>query len=225
MIDAIKALPQAAQDLFNAVAQTSLASGNSEAIANSVAWEIVKSRFEPVGDVWVARTDAFVDTEYYTFDATPAESFITRTEEGTELHNYMLTDLLPDKFGTAPENEELMQEWANWLDEQKPELDVDHELFEKAKELFKGDIAKVASMMPSKKGIAKLAGARVRDKKLEVSILFDKRYANYVPKIRGVSLEGAFAVNKLTNKFTKGKILGLTLAMNYNPGNPRAVHI
>jgi hypothetical protein len=223
-MEALKALPKAAQDLFESVAHSQQAKGQSEASSLKVAWEIVKSRFVPSGDVWVARTDAFVDTEYFTFEAAPAESFITRTDAGQELHNYILSDVLPDDRGTKP-TEELLGEWASYINEFQPEADTDHEIMLKAREMFNSDPEKVKSMVRSKKGIAKAVRAVMKNGQLIVSLAFDQRYTNHISKIKGLSVEAAVVRDKLTNTFKKGDLLGFTLAMNSRPINSRAIHV
>lgn len=224
-IPSLKSLPSAAITLFREVANRQIGKGDAESTAVKIAWEVVKKRFKKEGDMWVARTESFIDVQYYTFDSSSSESFITRTENGTEVHNFVLSDLWPDNFGTAPKDESMLVDWASWVNEKQPEIDADHELFESAKKIFNGDIEQVSRMVSSKKGIAKAIGARVDKGRLLVSVAFDKRYSNHVDKVKGLSIEGAFSVNNLTKKYEKGKILGMTFAINKSPGNPRAVRV
>ena len=83
----------------------------------------------------------------------------------------------------------------------------------------------VASMIEHKKGISMVLKASVEHGRLIVSLAFDKRYKNYIPKIKGLSIEAATIKDELTGKFKKGRILGLTHAINQNLGNPRAVRL
>lgn len=222
MMPDLSKMPATAQSMFKKVMKMQMDKGNSEATAMKVAWEYVKTKFKQDGDVWIARTGAFDDTQYYTFEAEPAEGFITRTKDGVEIHNYTLTDIWPDAFGTAP-TPELLNEWASWINENQPEADTDHELYEKAKTMFGGDIDKVSAMLKSKKGFARAVKAQAINGKLTVSLAYDKRYANYMDRIKGLSIEAAAVKDTLTNKFKKGKLLGFTLALNHVPANPRAV--
>jgi hypothetical protein len=105
----------------------------------------------------------------------------------------------------------------------QPEADIDHELFEQAKSLHKGDIEKVSEMLRYKKGIAKAVSARLDKGRAIVSIAFDKRYSNHMSRVKGLSIEAAAETDTSTGKFRKGKLLGFTLAINDRPANPRAV--
>jgi hypothetical protein len=225
MPDSMMALPKAAQTMFMNVMQRQMNKGDSQATAMKIAWSVVKSKFKQVDGVWVARDDAFVETQYYTFEAEPSESFITRSEDGSDIHNYVLTDVWEDAHGTSPTGE-LMQEWANWLNEAKPEGDVDHELFNKAISSFGPEsIEKVSKIVAAKKGIGKIVKAIVQEGQLLVSVAFDKRYANHVPKIKGLSIEAAAVKDGLTGKLKKGKLLGYSFMVNKNPSNARSRRI
>lgn len=215
-------LPGAAVSLFREVANRQLAKSETEAGAFKVAWGVVKNRFEQVNGEWVARTASFSTTEYFTFNATPAEGFVTRTENGVELHNYVLADVWPDNFGTAP-TEELLGEWASWINQAQPEADTDHDIYEQAMRTYGDNPEKVKSMVRSKRGIAKAVKAVVDKGRLLVSLAFDKRYANHIDRVKGLSIEAAVVKNGLTSQFEKGELLGFTLAVNAKPANPRAI--
>jgi cation transport regulator ChaB len=223
-VPSLKALPDAAISMFRDVANRQLAKGTPEAQAMQTAWGVVKTKFKKMGNQWVAKSDAFIQTQYYTFEAQPAESFITRSDEGDELHNYVLTDLWPDNAGTAP-SEELLQEWAAWINGAQPEADVDHELFNTMTRIHGGDVEMVTRAMRAKRGIAKAVKAVIDKGRLIVSLLFDKRYKNHIPHVKGLSIEAAAVRDTLTNTFTKGSLLGFTLAVNKNPINPRSVRV
>lgn len=217
-------LPSAAVSMFRSVANQQLEKGVEESTAMKIAWGVVKRKFVQKDGVWVARTDAFTETKYYTFDATADTSFITRTADGVELHNYVLTDQWPDSFGTAP-TVELMNEWASWINRNQPEADADHEIFTQATQMFGDDVERVKNFVRAKHGIAKAVKATVKDGKLMVALAFDKRYANHIDRVRGLSIEAAAVRDTISNTFKKGELLGFTLAMTQRPSNPRAVRI
>lgn len=222
---ALQKLPSAAQNMFRKIANQQMKKGDSQDKATKVAWTIVKGKFrKQANGTWVARTDAFKQTEYFVFDAKPAEQFIERTENGHIIHNYILTDLFPDSLGTAP-TEGMLNEWAAWLNEHKPEVDTDHSMFQKMKEQYGGNVSMVERAMKFKKGIAKTVKAFVDKGKLIVSLMFDKRYERHVEKVKGLSVEAAVTVDDDTGKWSDGKIFGYTLALDKNPVNPRSTKI
>jgi len=219
----LKNLPTGAQKLYVQVAQSQ--SHKGEAKASKIAWGVVKSKFTPAPNgTWVARTDAFQTTKYFTFNATPAEQFVERTEAGNIIHNYILTDLFPDNKGTAP-TESMLNTWAAWLNENKPEVDTDHQMFEKMKEQYGGNVGLVERAMRFKKGIAKTVKAFVDKGKLVVSLMFDKRYERHIEKVKGLSVEAAVTVDDNTGEWEDGKLFGYTLAMNKNPVNSRSIRV
>ena len=101
--ESMKKMPKAAQTMFTKVAKAQVKAGHMEGRAQKIAWGVIKNKFTPKENgTWVARTDSFTTTKYFTFMATPAEQFIERTENGNLVQNYILTDKYPDKKGTKP---------------------------------------------------------------------------------------------------------------------------
>ena len=220
----IKALPSAAQSLFREVANSAIARGNSDEVSFQIAWTAVKRRFKKSGEEWVAKTEDFEDVVFYEFSTEPSEEFISRTDDGHIVHNYVLTDIHPDKLGTAP-SEEMLKEWADDLAKAQPEVDTDHSLWERAKQEFGGDVELVGKTMRGKRGIARITNAVVTAGKLVVSVLFDKRFERHIDKIKGMSVEAAIRKDRDSGRWTAGKLFGATFAINKNPVNPRAVAI
>lgn len=220
-LESMKKMPMAAQQMFEATHKKAKSKGHSDVKAGKIAWSVVKKRFTQKDGKWVARTSDFIDVQYYTFTATPAEHFIERTEGGALVHNYILTDLFPDKMGTAP-TEAMLNKWASWLNEHKPEVDTDHEMFQAMKEQYGGNVKLVERAMRFKKGIAKTLKAFVDKGKLVVSLVFDKRYEKFAERVKGLSVEAAVKVDNNTRKWKDGQLFGYTLAMNQNPINPRS---
>lgn len=221
---AVKVLPSAAQSMFRSSFNTAYERGNGDASSFKIAWAVVKNRFVQTGESWVARAGAFNETTYYTFDATLDKELVTRTKDGHLVQTFILTDNIPDKFGTKP-TDTLMAEWAEKLKIEQPELDTDHELFEAVVQKFRGNSEMIARAMKAKKGIAKIIDAVVDKGKLLVKVLFDKRYEKFASKIRGLSIEAENVRNKLTNEWVSGNLFGATLAVNMEVGNPRAVAV
>jgi hypothetical protein len=222
-MESINILPTEARAYYNAVYEKSVAKGNDSLFAEQVAWDVVKSKFEKQGTEWVARNDAFVTTEFYTFNAEHAEEFVSRTDEGHLVQRYVLTDLLPDVFGTKP-TQQLMNKWAEWINTNTPEVDADHELWNAVIETHKGNTELIERAMRAKKGIARAINAVVERGKLIVNILFDKRYERYADTVKGLSVEAGIT-QKQGKTWVDGNIFGFTFAKNRNPANPRSVRI
>ena len=219
----LEGLPEGAQRLFDATEQVSLERGNDAPTAQAIAWEMVKSRFTQQGDVFVAASDAFQETEYLTFEAVAGEELVSRSDDGHLIHTYVLSDTHPDGRGKAP-SLELLNKWAADLNAMQPEIDTDHELLNVAMETHRGDIDMVSNTMKFKKGIARLIGAVVDAGKLVVRVMFDKRYEKQADKIRGMSFEAACKRSE-TGVWQEGRIFGGTFAVNSNPVNPRALRV
>lgn len=221
-MESLKQLPQEAQLFYDATYQKSLQRNNDELLAKEVAWGVVKSKFEKVGGEWIARAGAFNTQQFYTFKAEKAEEFVSRTDEGHLVHNYVLSDIMPDDKGTNM-TESLLNKWANWINEALPSIDTDHELWDKAIMQHAGNVDLISRAMKAKQGIARAVKAFVKNGRLIVSVMFDKRYERFANRIKGLSVEAA--AEREGNTFVDGKLFGFTLALNKTPVNPRAVRI
>lgn len=220
----VENLPKPVKDYYQTAKMKFVERGNDESFANEAAWNLTLSKFEktPQGE-WVALTKDLGRTKYYTFKMEKAKDFVSRTDDGNVLHNYVLSDIWADGLGTSP-TEELLHKWANQINEMMPEVDSDHLLYESIKKKFGGNLSLVQRAMAAKKGIAKAVKAFVDQGKLIVSIMFDKRYENHIDKIRGVSIEAAVESGD-GGKWVDGTLFGFTFATNSNPVNPRAVRV
>lgn len=226
----IQALPAVAQTMFRAVFNKSIKLGHAEDKSFKIAWTSVKKRFEKKTDGgWVAKSSAFHPVTYYTFQAQKADEFVSRSEDGSTIHKYVLSDLFPDELGTRPSPEllEAFAEQAIGL-----EIDTDHELWNQALTKMSETSALlpknkksedfIEGVMSHKKGIAKIIDAVVDAGKLVVSILFDKRYNKFIDAIKGLSIEAGVETNEETKEWENGKLYGATFAVNADPINPRA---
>lgn len=219
----LSALPKPAQVMFEDSFERARSRGNTESSSAKIAWNVVKKRFKKQDGVWVAKSGAFQELHYYEFDMTPAEHFVTRSEDGEELHNFVLSDIKPDEFGTAP-TVEFLQEWADTINKNQPAVDTDHSLYRTVLQQVGGNIDLVERALRAKEGIAKAVKAFVKNGKLIVSLAFDKRYARHIEKIKGASIEGMFKKDE-QGRWNSGKFFGLSLLANELPGNPRAKRI
>lgn len=221
----IKKLPQGAQTLYRNAFNSAYKRNSDDTLSAKIAWEVVKKRFKKKENgTWVAKTTDFRETTYYTFEMTPAEEFISRTEDGNIIQNYVLSDILPDELGTSP-TEEVLKKWANWINEAKPQIDTDHTLWETVKRTHGGNTGVVKALMMAKQGIAKAVKAVVNGGKLIVSLMFDKRYERHMNRVKGLSIEAGVTRDTNTNKWIDGELFGFTLATTQKPANPRAVRV
>lgn len=219
---AIKKLPEAAQKMFLAAFNNAYGErGNTEADAFAIAWAVVKKKFKHDGNEWVAKSDAFEQVEFFTFECAPDQELVSHTDDGHLVHTYILTDVLPNMEGKAP-SPNLLDQWVQQINSEHFELDTDHELFNHAIETHNGDPELIAQTMSHKKGIAKIISAVNEGGKAIVRVLFDKRYEKFANEIRGLSIE-AVCKRTLDGVWKEGKLFGATLALHSTPVNPRAV--
>ena len=220
----IKALPVPAQSLYRTAFNKSYENNGSDSIASKVAWTVVKKRLKKQGTKWVGRAGAFESTQFYTFNTEKDGELVQRTD-GAVVQRYVLSDTLPDNFGTSA-TEELLQEWAGWINKEQPSIDTDHTLWESAIKEYRGDSKLVARAMKAKQGIARAISAVFEKGRLFVNVLFDKVIDNKViKKIRGLSIEAGVTTDELTKKWIKGDLMGFTFAVNRSPSNQRAVQV
>ena len=223
--EAMKKLPVGAQTMFRKAFNESYKRNQDDSSASRIAWALVKKRFNKAENgEWVAKSDAFRTTTFYKFQMTPAEEFISRTEDGNIIQHNVLTDVLPEEAGPAP-TETLLKRWANWINENNPQVDTDHSLFEQVTRTHGGNIGAVKALMTAKQGIAKAIKAVVDKGRLIVSLLFDKRYERHMNRVKGLSIEAGVTRDLNTNKWVDGELFGFTLATNQRPVNPRAVRV
>lgn len=220
---ALQKLPEPAIALYNTVLQEQ-SQKHTESTAMKIAWGVVRNRFDEVDGRLVARSDAFKEIKLMSFNTTPAEEFVSRSKEGNLIHKYVLSDVLPDDEGKSPTSS-LLEKFAAYIKAEQPEVDTNHELYNYVAEKHSANMEMVSRAMKMKKGIAKMIDAVVESGRLVVSVMFDKRYENFIDRIKGMSLEGAFTFNKLTKKWTDGTPLGATFATEGKPYNPRAVRV
>jgi hypothetical protein len=220
----LQSFPEPAKELFSLVARSQIEKGASESTAMKVAFGVTMGKFEKVNGSFVARSGAFKEVQLYSFKAERAADFVSRSESGNLVHTYVLSDIHPDKEGKAP-SASLLQKFANFINDNNPEVDTNHEMFNEISRVNNDNIEAVSRAMSFKKGMAKMVNAVVEAGRLVVNVLFDKRYEKHADSIKGMSLEGAFEYDQTTKTWTDGVPLGATFATEGEPYNPRAVRV
>lgn len=153
------------------------------------------------------------------------EEIVIRADGDEEFIDFILADVDYDNYGTAYE-ENFLLELAEQINNKGILGDFNHELQYKFKEMGLS-IDSIKQKMQTKNGIAKAVKAIVDKGKLFIRTTFDKRYKKRILESKGVSIEGAFIRNKLTNKFEGGTVFGFSFIDNENLklGNPRATKV
>lgn len=154
---------------------------------------------------------------------TPSDKeFISKTEDGQEYIEYNLTDIYADKEGDSYPPE-LLQKWANDINNNPIIGDIDHEEYDKwiASGLPESEII---NRIKNKPGIARAVKAFFENGALKIRTFIDKRYKKLVSASNGVSLE-AIVSRDSNNNIVDGNILGFTFGINKLVANPRAVKI
>ena len=92
--------------------------------------------------------------------------------------------------------------------------DVEHAVFNRAKEKYGRDFEAVANAINQEKGRFKSIKAMVKDGQLWVQALFEKKYADLARSFKKVSIEFLGAVDKTTGVISRAKYLGFTFTRN-----------
>ncbi len=207
-------LPTTGVNLYNEVVQAQLHKGNTQGFAQEVAWNIVKSKFVKQEGKWVANSDAFVKPELYefVFEAT-GEELVLNDEAGELVLDAVLasTKSFINPNGEARQfTEESLQELADQINLQgSTSPTFSHDELQNVVMKHGFDYEVVANELKSNRGLLKSIKAIVKEGKLWIRALLDKRYKNHVHKFKGVSLE-AFTTPK-GNTLTKPQYLGFIL--------------
>jgi len=153
-------------------------------------------------------------------------TLIKRSSAGEDYVDFVLTDTLPDLEGVTL-TEELLQQWAEGINQGDVIVgDIDHEEYDYVVSNIPDPDEASSIIKNMKKGIAKGVKAFLRDGKLFVRAIIDKRYKKIIEKAKGVSLEALLDIVNTPDGgkvAASGKLLGFTFAVNDDPVNPRAV--
>ena len=140
---------------------------------------------------------------------------LIRDEDGEYYLDAVLTGLEYTDGKKLSEN--LLHEWADYINENGLVGDVDHQL---VKDLVrKGkDNDYIRTFMKNKSGIAKAFKAFVEDGELRIRTWIDKRYRKMIDRVKGLSLESFVEYDeKDVDLITKGDIFGFTFNVDSTP--------
>jgi hypothetical protein len=212
-----KILPKEGFRMYTGIAKAQMAKGNSQAVAEAVAWKIVKSKFQKVEDKWVANESDFVKPELYELhlEATGNELVVS------DVDGELIVDavLATTKAFINPRGEERfftdedLMDIANQINSQGSTNPIftHAELAELVmKHGFNYEL--VANELKNNRGLIKSVKAVVEKGKLWIRAMLDKRYKNHVNKFKGVSIE-AFSTPQ-GNRLTKPQYLGFIFTNN-----------
>lgn len=157
------------------------------------------------------------------FEVDFTKELISKTEDGSEYISAVLSDNLTDSVGDKiPDS--ILEKWAKQINSDMPVGDIDHTKFE---QLVQANVSEdtIKKELRNKKGIARAVKALVKDGRLWVQLLVDKRYRKVVRDAKGLSIEAALSRNPSTNEIVDGDLFGFTFGIHNNPVNPRATVI
>ena len=205
-----KVLPISGQKMFMQVVNSVLESGASESVAMATAWTAVKQKFKKVNNEWVAMSESFEIPNIYSFElAEPELKIITNSETEEIVMDAVLATTEKNTEGLYFGNEEL-EEIANQINTWGSTLpDVDHEKLMTLVKQYGNDRDAIISSLKREKGIFKEIKAAVKDGKLWIQSVFDKRYKNHVNKFTGLSIE-ALSVPDNSGRLKNPTYLGFT---------------
>lgn len=211
---AIKKLPIKAQEMYMEAFNSSYSRNQDDALASKVAWAVVKKRFKKVNGEWVGHSFGY---NLYTFELEQVgDTFIQHADDGNVYMESMLADTLPviDDSGAWSWTEEALIDLAKQINDNEIQGGITHQEYQ--------DLIMQYSHLPrdefvqhartKRKGIFKAIKAFVRDGKLFIKSLIDKRYVNQAMKFNKISIEALVPREmKKAGKYLGGTILGFAL--------------
>lgn len=192
--------------------------GESVAFRLANAW-LKKHVSKKSSEVMASKAEDSVEFFTLNFEF-PEEQLVVKALGDEEVIEAILTDVGTDSDGDSYD-ESFLYELAEQINKEGIIGDFDHEEMQRLRKIgFDKDSIK--SAMKSKQGVAKAIKAAVRDGKLWVQAVIDKRYKKRILNSRGISLEGLFRKKAGTNVYEAGSIFGFTFTENMTARNPRA---
>jgi len=189
-------------------------------------WASIRDSYESenlgliIANKWLQ--NQVVSVQDFSFKTTD-EQITFRSIGGDEYVDFLLSDNLPDSYGTKS-SEDLMKEIAELVNTGKVTLegDFNHDALYKLQESGYSKEYIKSKLGSYKQGVAKAIKAIYENGKLYLRALINPRYKKRILRAKGVSIEGSFV--KEGNTFVEGTILGFSFidADNKDPGNRRA---
>ena len=207
-------LPKDGVIFFNKIKEDAISRGNSIADSELIALEVVKTKLVEKEGKLVAMSNAFKPTTIYTFQMSNPETKVIMNSENEEIvMEAILADTDKNTDGMFFSETELadINEQINLLGSTLP--DVDHEKLKMLVAKYGRDDAKIKEEIAKEKGVFKTIKSMIKDGKLWIQTVLDKRYKNHLDKFNSLSIE-AFADADTTKRLRNPKYLGFTFTNN-----------
>jgi len=221
-----KILPVSGQKMYMDLVNAQFNKGNDEALASQVAWGVVKKRFNKVGDRWVANSSDFVKQELFEFQLEFANNELVVNDLDGELvidavlatTNTFMNPAGEPRHFEVEDLEELANQ-MNSLGSTNPTFS--HNELQEVVKRHGFNYELVANELKQKRGILKSIEAAVKDGKLWIRAMLDKRYKNHVTKFKGLSLEALST--PIEGRLTKPQYLGFIFTDNPRDNQARVL--
>lgn len=211
LVNSIKSmLPSDGKQLFDEVYNYERSSGNSDDLATSVAWGVIKSKMVEKDGQLVAMSGMFIPPKIYSFVLDEPEVKVVMNSETEEIiMDAVLADTSKNTEGDYFTEEELkeIESQINTMGSTLP--DVDHEKLNSLVRKYGNNYDLIVGELRNQKGIFKNIKAVFDKGKLWIQTTLDKRYKNHINKFKGLSIE-SLAKRDSTGRLRNPKYLGFT---------------
>lgn len=208
-------LPIEGQNYFDEVYAQALKNSGSSIFAEQIATKMVVAKLVKQDGKLVALSENFKPVEIYTFEMQKCESKIIMNSENEEFVMEAVlanTDKNTDgKFFTETELQDMSSQ-INALGSTLP--DVDHEKLNILVRKYGSNYAAIKAELAKEKGIFKTIRSALKDGKLWIQAVLDKRYKNAAQKFDSLSIEALADSNDITGRLTNPKYLGFTFTQS-----------
>lgn len=187
-----KVLPESGQKVFLEVFNSSYAKHRSDSVAMEMAWGVVKKRFKRVDGMFVANSSDYETPQLYSFSVEVSDNEFILNSDGDEV---ILDAVLATTEKRASDGAYFDEEGLSHLAEQinsggSALPDVDHAVFlNTLKQAYGLATDKIVELVKQQKGVFKSIKAAVKNGKLWIKAILDKRYKNHVSKFKALSIE------------------------------------
>lgn len=210
-------LPKNGQKLFMDIANKQIAKGNNESTAIQVSWAYVKSKFRKVDGKLVANDEDFILPELYELHLESTNNeLIINDEMGELVVDAVLASTKPFKNPNGEDrffSEEDLMEIAEQINTQgSTNPTFTHQELSDIIMKYGFNYELVANELKKNRGLLKSIKAVVKEGKLWIRAMLDKRYKNHINKFKGVSIEALST--PVGNRLTKPQYLGFIFTNN-----------
>lgn len=204
-------LPKEGKEYYEQVYLNSYSRNKDELLAHQVAWKLTRSKMKEVNGQLVCNSEDFAQPKLYSFEADFQGEVLIRNSDNGELEmDIVLANTSPRKSDGNYFTEEELQIMAEQINSYGSTLpDVDHAVMQKLLAQYGNNKVAILNAVKKEKGIFKKIQALVREGKLWVRAIFDKRYKNHVQKYNKVSIE-AFATPDNSGRLRNPTYVGFT---------------